>query len=84
VVWPDDAPIIRAHDLGHANRQLYAYYAQRQPNRMVYHFDRTAGRLSPPLGNVADLAQSPTPPIVSTTTATTTTTTNPSTPPIRE
>jgi hypothetical protein len=51
---------------------------------MVYHFDRTAGRLSPPLGNVADLAQSPTPPIVSTTTTTTTTTTNPSTPPIRE
>jgi hypothetical protein len=57
VPWPDDAPILRAHDLGPArNRQLYAYYAQRQPARTVYLFDRSTGNLIT-LGNVVDLAR---------------------------
>ena len=56
VPWPDDAPIIRAHDLGPArNRALFEYYAARQPRRTVYTFDRRAGTLQR-LGNVADLA----------------------------
>jgi hypothetical protein len=35
-VWPDDAPIIRAHDLGERNAELFRYYAARKPqgNRM--------------------------------------------------
>ncbi len=41
VLWPDDAPIIRAQDLGdERNQQLYRYYAERQPNRMIYRLDR--------------------------------------------
>jgi hypothetical protein len=56
VAWPDDAAIIRAHDLGERNRELFAYYAARQPQRTVYLYDRAARRLIT-LGNVVDLAQ---------------------------
>lgn len=39
--WPDDAPIIRAHDLGpKSNVALLRYYAERQPNRRFYTVDR--------------------------------------------
>jgi hypothetical protein len=39
--WPDDAPIIRAHDLGEEkNREIIRYYAQRQPQRRFYVMDR--------------------------------------------
>ena len=56
VAWPDDAPVIRAHDLGaDRNAALYRYYAQRQPDRMVYRFDRATNALVR-LGNVVDLA----------------------------
>jgi uncharacterized membrane protein len=41
VAWPDDAPIIRAHDLGPANDAIFAYYARTQPNRTFYIFDWT-------------------------------------------
>ncbi|MEA2710227.1 MAG: hypothetical protein QOF78_2828, partial [Phycisphaerales bacterium] len=59
VPWPDDAPIIRAHDLGpERNRQLFEYYAQRQPGRTVFRFDRATGKLYR-LGNVVDLARQP-------------------------
>ena len=59
VVNPDDAPIIRAQDLGpQRNRQLYDYYAKRQPNRVVHHFIRATGKLTT-LGNVADVARDP-------------------------
>ena len=57
VVNPDDAPIVRAHDLGlERNRELFDYYAKRQPNRTVYLYDR-ARRTLVPLGNVGDLAR---------------------------
>lgn len=53
---PDDAKVIRAHDLGpDRNVQLFRYYAARQPHRNVYRFDRATGTLTP-LGNVRDLA----------------------------
>jgi hypothetical protein len=53
---PDDARIIRAHDLGPArNAVLFQYYANRQPNRTVYLFDRATASLTS-LGNVRDLA----------------------------
>jgi hypothetical protein len=57
VAWPDDAPIIRAHDLGRdRDRALFAYYARKQPNRTVYLYDR-ASRALVPLGNVVELAK---------------------------
>jgi hypothetical protein len=37
---PDDAPIIRAHDLGpEQNARLLAYYAAKSPDRAVYRYD---------------------------------------------
>ncbi|MEA2734959.1 MAG: hypothetical protein QOE14_1410 [Humisphaera sp.] len=63
VAWPDEAPIIRAHDRSpEQNQRLFSYYAQRQPDRQVYLVDR--GRVTDPgyqpqyLGRVADLTGS--------------------------
>jgi 4-amino-4-deoxy-L-arabinose transferase-like glycosyltransferase len=43
VAWPDDAPIIRAHDKGEAaNQRIFRYYAKRSPDRAFYLFDRAA------------------------------------------
>lgn len=56
VLWPDDAPVIRAHDLGQRNRELLDYYAARQPDRTVYRYDRPHDKLAR-LGNVVDLAR---------------------------
>jgi hypothetical protein len=40
VPWPDDAPVIRAHDLGPArDGEIFEYYARRQPDRNFYLFD---------------------------------------------
>jgi hypothetical protein len=36
---PDDALIIRAHDLGPANQDLFDYYANHQPQRYFYLFN---------------------------------------------
>lgn len=68
--WPDDAPIIRAHDLGPRNVEILHYYAKLQPDRMFYLYDR--GREPKddaihPLGTAKDLAArfpttAPTPP----------------------
>jgi hypothetical protein len=48
VSWPNDAPIIRARDLGpEKDRDIFKYYAQRQPDRVFYVYDpdaRAAGR----------------------------------------
>jgi hypothetical protein len=56
VTWPVDARIIRAHDLGDRNVELFRYYADRQPERNVYRFDRATGELTF-LGKAADLAR---------------------------
>ncbi len=50
VAWPDDAPIIRAHDLnpdvsavgkpGDLDHPLYEYYARIDPKRVFYLYDR--------------------------------------------
>jgi hypothetical protein len=58
VLYPDDAAIIRAHDRGEENARLYAYYAQRQPQRIVYLYDLGDDSLTE-LGNVVDLARRP-------------------------
>ena len=39
VAWPDDAPIIRAHDLGPRNHEIFDYYARVSPQRTFYLFD---------------------------------------------
>ena len=38
--WPDDAPIVRVHDLGTRNLHTLEYYASQQPSRKVYLVDR--------------------------------------------
>jgi hypothetical protein len=51
VANPDDAPIIKALDLGPRNGELFAYYRARQPDRsfFLYDFaDDTLTPLSPP------------------------------------
>jgi hypothetical protein len=58
VAWPDDAPIIRAHDLGSRNVELFRYYAEHQPQRTFYLFDR--GNPNDPLhrlGSAEELAR---------------------------
>lgn len=52
---PDDAPIIRAQDLGPRDGQLIRYYALTQPERTFYMFDRRTGRIYP-LGNPIEAA----------------------------
>jgi len=50
--WPDDAEVIRAHDLGEArNQALYSYYARMAPDRTVYRYSRPGGVVTS-LGNV--------------------------------
>lgn len=53
--WPDDAPIIRAQDLGPRNGELLRYYAERQPGRTYYMMDRYTGILLQ-LGNAQEAA----------------------------
>jgi hypothetical protein len=61
VAFPDDAPVVRARDLGpEKDRDLIRYYAERQPDRVFYIYDpdaRAAGEnpLSPPLGTAREL-----------------------------
>lgn len=68
VIYPDFAPVIRAHDLGPYNVMLYRYYAKRGPDRAVYLYDRADDTIRY-LGSVRELA-------AKTSTTTTTTTTN--------
>ena len=46
VAWPDDATVIRAHDLGERNRELIGYYARVSPGRWVYLYDKSTGELT--------------------------------------
>jgi hypothetical protein len=55
VAWPDDASVIRAHDLGSRDIELFRYYAARSPDRKVYLFSRSTGQVQD-LGLVKDLA----------------------------
>jgi hypothetical protein len=55
VAWPDDARVLRAHDRGPDNARIVRYYAERQPDRHVYLYDRRERRLYP-VGTAADVA----------------------------
>ncbi|HEY7119221.1 MAG TPA: hypothetical protein VH475_21710, partial [Tepidisphaeraceae bacterium] len=66
VAWPDDAPVIRAHDLGpERNRELFRYYARQSrergtPDRAVYLYDLSPDALQEPpryLGKASELAR---------------------------
>lgn len=46
VPWPDDAPIIRAHDRGDRNIEIFSYYSAIQPERTFYRYDRQDGSLT--------------------------------------
>jgi hypothetical protein len=58
VAWPDDARIIRAHDLGERNAEIFRYYADRQPQRQFYRFDEKDYSLAY-LGTARELAYNP-------------------------
>jgi hypothetical protein len=58
VAWPDDARVVRAHDLGERNVELFRYYARVQPARHVYRFDKATRKMSD-LGPVTVLAAAP-------------------------
>ena len=56
---PDDAAIVRAHDLGPAeNHRIFDYYAKTTPPRYVYLYDRSTAELKF-LGRASDLAVHP-------------------------
>jgi hypothetical protein len=59
--WPDDERVIRAHDLGVRNVEIFSYYAARQPERFFYRYDRGTHQLTP-LGRAGDLAAAATRP----------------------
>jgi hypothetical protein len=58
VLNPDDAPIIKAHDLGpDRDGEIIRYYAQLQPQRRFYLLDRGLMQLAPQyLGTAGELA----------------------------
>jgi hypothetical protein len=56
VAWPDDAEVIRAHDLGAKNAEIFRYYAEHQPNRFFYRFDEATGKVQP-LGLASELGK---------------------------
>lgn len=54
VAWPDDAVVVRAHDLGKRNEELVAYYSEFQPQRHLYIYDRATRQLNH-FGTVGEL-----------------------------
>ncbi|CAN5429974.1 hypothetical protein BH10PLA1_BH10PLA1_08650 [soil metagenome] len=47
VAWPDDADVVRLHDLGEEkNLRVLQYYGSRKPDRTFYLYDRATGALS--------------------------------------
>jgi hypothetical protein len=56
--WIDDAPVIRAHDLGPENPQIFQYYATHGPDRAFYRFDEERPFDKPEfLGMASELAR---------------------------
>lgn len=55
---PEDATIVRAHDLGARDEELVRYFARRQPQRQVYLYDRLDDSITP-LGTAGEVARNP-------------------------
>ena len=58
--WPDDAPVIKALDLGDRDGEIIAYYARLQPDREFFLYDFADDSLTR-LGNAQVLATRPSP-----------------------
>ena len=58
VLHPDDAEVIRAHDLGERNLELVEYFAATQSDREVLHLDQETMNVTN-LGTAASLAVNP-------------------------
>jgi hypothetical protein len=56
VAWPDDAEVIRAHDLGPRDVELVEYYAKHQPERVLFIWDQKLDEVRR-IGAVGDLAR---------------------------
>ena len=56
VAWPDDAEVVRAHDLGDRDRELIDYYGKLQPDRMLFIWDAAADEMRK-IGPVGQLRQ---------------------------
>jgi hypothetical protein len=57
--WPEDATVIRAHDLGNQNWQIFQYFATHGPDRAFYRFDEgNPGKPLVYLGMASELARS--------------------------
>jgi hypothetical protein len=56
--WPDDASIVRAHDLPGRRREIASYYADKQPWRVFYEYDRKTNHVRR-LGTAAEVAAMP-------------------------
>ena len=57
VAWPDDAEVIRAHDLGDRDRELIDYYGKLQPERALFIWDPARDEVRR-VGSVGQLRQS--------------------------
>ena len=60
VGWPDDAEVVRAHDLGPRDQEIVEYYANRQPDRMFFTVSRdrrTGQRRISPIATAGQLLQ---------------------------
>jgi hypothetical protein len=56
--WPEDATVIRAHDLGNQNWEIFQYYATHGPDRAFYWFDENnPGKPLVYLGMASELAK---------------------------
>jgi hypothetical protein len=55
VSWPDDAEVVRVHDLGSRDTALIEYYAARQPDRILFIWDQKRDELRRigPMSNLA-------------------------------
>ena len=60
VAWPDDAEVVRAHDLGPRDHEIVEYYGSRQPDRMFFTVSRdrrTGQRRISPIATAGQLLQ---------------------------
>jgi Dolichyl-phosphate-mannose-protein mannosyltransferase len=55
--WPDDELVIRAHDLGERNSEIFNYYAKHGPNRAFYLFDEAGPYQLQFLGMASELSK---------------------------
>jgi hypothetical protein len=58
--WPDDAPVVKALDLGDRDGEIIGYYARLQPDRIFFLYDFADDSLTR-LGSTKDLATRPSP-----------------------